>query len=133
MAAVLFPRVHAMHIEHTQFDHALVVAPQGRIDHTNGDAFRAALAPHVDSALAAARQIVIDLSQVDYISSAGLRAFMLVAKQVRGAGGTLVVAALQPIVREIFEISRFTLLFRTFASIEDALNALAGATAAETA
>jgi anti-anti-sigma factor len=116
-----------MHIEHRQFDHAVVVTPAGRIDHTNGDAFRAALAPHVQAALAAARQIVIDLSQVDYISSAGLRAFMLVAKQLRGTGGTLVVADLQPIVREIFEISRFTLLFRAYGSTDEALQSLEAA------
>jgi anti-sigma B factor antagonist/stage II sporulation protein AA (anti-sigma F factor antagonist) len=46
---------------------------------------------------------------------------MLASRQARAQGGTIVVAALQPLVREIFEISKFTLLFRCFASVAEAL------------
>ena len=46
---------------------------------------------------------------------------MLARKQAKAQGGTLVVAGLQPIVREIFEISRFTVVFEIFPSARDAL------------
>jgi anti-sigma B factor antagonist/stage II sporulation protein AA (anti-sigma F factor antagonist) len=64
---------------------------------------------------------VLDLGAVDYIASVGLRVLMLASRQVRAQGGTIVVAALQPLVREIFEISKFTLVFACFATVADAL------------
>jgi anti-anti-sigma factor len=64
---------------------------------------------------------VLDLSGVDYISSAGLRVLMLARKQAKVQGGTLVVAGLTPVVKEIFEISRFTVVFEVFGSVRDAL------------
>ena len=65
------------------------------------------------------------MANVEYISSAGLRCFMLAAKQARTQGGTIVIAAMQPIVKEIFEISRFTLLFESFGSVREAVSAIA--------
>ena len=44
---------------------------------------------------------MLDLSGVDYISSVGLRVLMLAAKQAKKQGGTVVVANLQTVVREI--------------------------------
>jgi len=67
------------------------------------------------------RTLLLDLSGVDYISSAGLRCFMLAEKQARAQGGLVVVAAMQPVVKEIFEISRFTLVFETFATVREAI------------
>jgi anti-anti-sigma factor len=64
---------------------------------------------------------VLDFSKVEYISSVGLRVLMLAAKQSREQGGTIVVAALQPVVREIFEISRFNLVFECFGTTRAAL------------
>jgi anti-anti-sigma regulatory factor len=46
---------------------------------------------------------------------------MLARKQAKAQAGTLVVARLQPVVREIFEISRFTLVFDIFGSVREAL------------
>jgi anti-anti-sigma factor len=99
---------------------ALVLSPRGRIDHESAEAFKAALGPHLD-ACGPGRPLVLDLSGVDYIASIGLRVLMLASRQSRAQGGTIVVAALQPLVREIFEISKFTLVFRCFASVADAL------------
>ena len=66
--------------------------------------------------------IVVDLSAVDYISSAGLRALMLASrhkpKELR-----LAVACLNEVVREIFSIGRFSQVVPTFATVEDALAA----------
>ncbi len=51
--------------------------------------------------------LVLDFAGVDYISSVGLRVLMIAAKQTRGNGARIAVAALQPVVAEIFAISRF--------------------------
>lgn len=115
--------------QHATFGDVTVLTPIGRIDHTNSEAFRAALAPHVERSLAEGGRLVIDLSRVDYISSAGLHTFLLAAKQARSGGATIVVAALRPVVKEIFEISRFTLLFEVFNDVDAALRTLSTAAA----
>jgi anti-anti-sigma factor len=71
--------------------------------------------------------VVIDLADVEYISSVGLRVLMLASKQAKAQGGALVVADLQPVVREIFEISRFTLVVEVFATLREALAKLSPA------
>lgn len=102
----------------------VVLSPRGRIDHASAEAFRAALGPHLAQA-GPGRPLVLDLGAVDYIASVGLRALMLASRQARAQGGTIVVAGLGPLLREIFEISKFTLVFPCFATVADALGDLA--------
>jgi len=70
---------------------------------------------------------VIDLAGVEYISSVGLRVLMLASKQAKAQGGSLAVADLQPVVREIFEISRFNLVLEVFPTLREALAKLSPA------
>ncbi len=107
----------------------LVVAVTGRIDYMNAEDFKSALQPHVANCAAGGDRVVLDLSQLEYVSSAGLRVLMIAAKDVRARKGTLVAVSLQPVVREIFEISRFTLVFDVFDSVQDALRAISPAAA----
>ena len=100
---------------------ALVVAPAGRLDHDTCEAFRTGLQPHLDSALRGKQCVVLDLSDLEYISSAGLRCFMLAAKQADAQGGRIMVAAPRPVVAEILQISRFNLVFRVWGSLREAL------------
>ncbi len=110
-----------MEIKSRSYDSVLVVSPTGRIDHANSEDFRNSLAPLVDRCKSDGDQIVMDLAEVEYISSAGLRCFMLAEKQAKAQGGTIVIAAMQPVVKEIFEISRFTLVFETFSTVRESL------------
>jgi len=107
-----------------RFGNAIVLSPAGRLDHATADDFKDALLAQMGSCIAGQELLVLDLSKVPYIASVGLRALMIASKQVKVQGGTLVVAALQPVVNEIFEISRFTLVFNTFPSVRDALAAI---------
>ncbi len=110
-----------MEIGNQVFDHILVLSPVGRIDHANSEKFRAALGPFLDRCRSGGESLIFDLGAVDYISSAGLRCFMLAEKQAKTQGGKITIAAMQPVVKEIFEISRFTLVFETFARVRDAI------------
>lgn len=101
-----------------------VVAVSGRIDHLNAAAFHDALNPHLEQCKADGDRVVIDLSGLDYISSAGLRIFMIAAKQARTQGGRIAVAQMQPLVQEIFEISHFHLVYEIFATTDEAVAAL---------
>ncbi|MGH7390066.1 MAG: STAS domain-containing protein [Candidatus Rokuibacteriota bacterium] len=114
-----------MELAQRRYPGAIVLSPVGRIGHDEAEAFRQALQAHLVTCAAGRDAVVLDLGAVEYVSSAGLRALLLAARQAKAQGGTLVVAALTPFVREIFEISRFTMLFRTFTSVRDALAELA--------
>ena len=51
--------------------------------------------------------VVIDFSRLDYISSAGLRIVLVVAKRMKQAGRRLVLTGFQPNIKDVFEISGF--------------------------
>ena len=113
-----------MPLAHRLYDNALVLAPSGRLDHDNCEAFREALAPHLQSSAKDAMPIVLDLSGLEYVSSAGLRCFMLASRQAKAQHGRIFVAALQPMVAEIFQISHFNLVFQVFPTVRDAIAAV---------
>ena len=107
-----------------RFAETVVLSPHGRIDHATAEEFKTALLAELDACAPGRDRVVLDLGGVEYIASVGLRALMLAARQAKAQGSTLVVAALQPLVREVFEISRFTLLFTVFPTVRDALASL---------
>jgi anti-anti-sigma factor len=119
-----------MKLDSRTYADTLVVAPAGRLDHDNCEAFRAGLQPLLDRALASRQRIVVDLSGLEYVSSAGLRCFMLAAKQAGAQGGKIVLAALRPVVAEIFQISRFDMVFELHPSVREALAAVSADAAA---
>ncbi len=103
---------------------AVVLAPAGRVDMATSDQFRDRVLALIDTCAKAQQAVVLDFSAVDYISSAGLRVLMLAAKQVRISGGTVVIAALQPVVLEIFQISRFDKVVSCHPGVAEALAAV---------
>ncbi len=114
-----------MDIGARSFANVTVIAPRGRIDHQSADAFGAALAPHLERCEGESCKLVLDLSEVDYMSSVGLRALMVAAKQARAQGGTIVVSGLGETLREIFQISRFDRVFTVYDGVREALNSVA--------
>jgi anti-anti-sigma factor len=94
-----------------------VVPLAGRID--------AATAPAVNKAVRAAmadgvRQIVVELREVTFLSSSGLRALLLLARELRREGGDLVLCALQPQVAEVFHLTGFDQIFQLHHTREEA-------------
>lgn len=113
-----------MPLPHRSYGDARVLAPAGRLDHDNYEAFRADLVVHEAACARDGHTLVLDLSALEYISSAGLRCFMLAAKEAKARNGRVLLAAMQPVVAEIFKISRFNLLFEIFPTLRDALAAV---------
>jgi anti-anti-sigma factor len=119
-----------MALKARNFANALVVAVAGRLDQDNCDAFRTDLMAHVDRSSRESGTVVLDLAGLEYVSSAGLRCFMLASREAKSQGGRIFVAALQPMVAEIFAISHFTLLFQVFPTVREALAAASSEAAA---
>jgi len=66
-------------------------------------------------------RIVIDLSRVTYIDSAGMKALILAMQEVEAYGGKFFLSAPQETIRSIFESSRLDRLFRIFPDVDAAL------------
>jgi len=107
-----------------RYANAVVLSVTGRLDQDTCDAFRADLMVHVEATGRDSGAIILDLTGLEYVSSAGLRCFMLASRQAKAQHGRIVVAALQPMVAEIFEISHFNLVFQVFPQVREALGAV---------
>lgn len=116
-----------MEITESQYGDAVVLAVVGRIDQSTAPQFQSALLAVVGTRGAC---VVVDFGAVPYISSVGLRALMIAAKQAKANVLPLAVAGLSPDVNEVFEISRFNHVVRIFDSVAVALGELSGEAAA---
>jgi anti-anti-sigma factor len=107
-----------MQIHHSIHDRVTVIAPSGRIDTTTSGVVEQDLRRVVDSG---ARDLVVNFSNVDYISSAGLRVFLVIAKRMRDLKGRLVLCAMPEPVRQVFHLAGFMPLFLVEPSQDQAL------------
>ncbi|HET9483209.1 MAG TPA: STAS domain-containing protein, partial [Xanthomonadales bacterium] len=94
-----------------------VLAPVGRLD--TDSAADLELCVH-DVLGTGVRHFVVDLAQINYVSSAGLRVLLMLAKSVDGKG-SLRVSGLNPQVQQVFDIAGFTKLFAIHPDRESAL------------
>jgi len=102
-----------------------VAKVSGRIDQTTAAQFQNLLAPLLEAVKAGAAPLLLDFSGVCYISSVGLRVLMLAAKQTRTQQGQIAIAALTPMVAEVFQISRFHLVLQVHPDVATAVASLA--------
>ena len=85
---------------------ATYVVPEGRMDFDAAPGFQEA----IERVMAGAKPpaIIVDGAKLEYVSSAGLRAVLLAARAAQRAGIPFALCALQPAVREVFELSGFS-------------------------
>jgi anti-anti-sigma factor len=110
-----------MALAHRNYGAVRVVSPRGRLDHDNCDAFQHDLADHLDACAREGAALVLDMSGLEYVSSAGLRCLMIAARQAAARQGRVVAAAPQPVVAEILQISRFNLVLPVYGTTREAL------------
>jgi anti-anti-sigma factor len=112
-----------MEIAETRERGAVIVTPTGRVDSTTSDR----LERHLAALLAGGeRRIVVDFSRVDYISSAGLRVMLVLAKKMKDARGAVALCAMGDPVRQVFELAGFLPLFAVDGSKDAAVRRVAG-------
>ena len=102
-----------MQISEDKNGDVLTVALKGRLDAATSKTVEEFLLRKID---AGEKHLVLDLSQLEYISSVGLRVFMMAAKRLKVVQGKIVVCSLTPTIKQVFEIAGFTNLFPMFDS-----------------
>ena len=69
--------------------------------------------------------LVVNLSGLEYTSSAGLRVMLNAVKDARAHGGDLRVAAVRPTVNKVFEMSGFTSILKFYPAVDAAVKSFA--------
>lgn len=84
------------------------VTLNGRLDTTNVREFEKQIAGLYDPAILSIEMDCIDFT---YISSSGLRIFLILQKSVMARGGTLVLLNMRDEIKEVFDMTGFSAIF----------------------
>lgn len=109
-----------MNLKEFKSEKAVVIEIEGRLDTTNYNQLEKKILEFID---ANEINILIDCAKMDYVSSSGLRIFLMALKKITALKGKFLLCGLQENIAEIFEISGFTSIFQIFANQEKALEA----------
>jgi anti-anti-sigma factor len=95
-----------------------IVGLRGRLDATSSPGVEKQLQALIDQG---EERLVLDFSELVYISSLGLRVLIVMAKNVQNVNGKLALAGLNDHIYEIFRIAHFTSIFSIYPSCEEAV------------
>ncbi|RJP22452.1 MAG: anti-sigma factor antagonist [Candidatus Omnitrophota bacterium] len=104
-------------------DPILHISLQGRFDAVGARDVDASFGQSLQSG---DKYVIVDMLQVDYLSSAGLRVILSAFQRLHRAGGSLAIADLQPYCRSVLEMAGFTSAFPIFDSINEAVSFMEG-------
>ena len=116
-----------MEVKEQSVAEATFLAISGRCDAETARDFEAALIATLDRGV---RALALDLSGLEYVSSAGLRILLLAAKRTKAEGAPLTLFGLQPQVAKVLELSGFARLLPIAGDREEALAAIGAASPA---
>lgn len=95
----------------------LILLPAGRLDSENSPSFEKTVEDAVEKGQ---KNIIVDMSEVNYMSSRGLRAFLTGAKCAQAAGGKLVACSSQEAVQKVFDMTGVATIMGVFGTLEEA-------------
>ena len=96
----------------------VILAVQGRLDAATSPFFEEQVLPMI---AAGDKNFLLDLANLDYISSAALRRLLFFAKQAEDRGGRVALLSVQSPILEILDMAGFTQLFAIFTDQEEAI------------
>lgn len=109
-----------MNLTQEKLNDHLLLQVVGRLDTTQSDSFEKQIMEILDQGH---EKIILDCKGLNYISSSGLRIFLIMQKKMMGAGGQFKICSLQPSIKEIFDMSGFTMIFSIYQDVDEALKA----------
>lgn len=107
-----------LRVEVRQQGHTAVFAPSGELDHHTADLLSTPLDAAVDSGVS---RLVIDCSGLEFCDSTGLNVLLGARLRAEAAGGGVHLAAMQPTVARVFEITGADAVFTVHATLDEAL------------
>lgn len=112
----------AMEIQNQVQDGVHIISLRGRFDAPSAPDAERALRELLQQGMS---RVVLDMSEVEYISSGGLRVVIMLTKALEKVGGELKLCGLTPFVSEVFKITNLSKRYEICANREQALAAFA--------
>jgi anti-sigma B factor antagonist len=106
-----------MDIGESRHADVLILVVSGRLDTTTAKAFEDRILARIDSG---DRRLVIDLLHLEYVSSSGLRVFLLAAKRL-GPERKIAVCSLKGHIRRVFDLVGFSSIVDIYGSRDEAV------------
>ena len=102
-----------MEITTKEFNHCHLINLNGRVDSATAPQFTQVMDSLIDKGV---YKFVVDMSHLEYMSSAGFRALLGAQRSCKRYNrGEVILAAVPPRIQEALELAGFTELFKTFA------------------
>ncbi len=99
----------------------LIIHVEGRLDAITSGDFEKEVMPMIQQS---GQPVLIDFGNLDYISSAGLRTLLLLAKEMKKNNNLLALCGLNEAIMEVIRISGFDTIVSVYPTIEDGINLL---------
>lgn len=109
-----------MNVKVFESEEYTLVSVEGRVDTTNAGEFEKPLTEVINGGC---KKLILDCSGLNYISSSGLRIFLVVQKKMTALKGHFILCSLQPSIKEIFDISGFSSIFSIHPDKDSAISA----------
>jgi len=101
----------------------LVIHPEGRLDTMTAGEFEKEVTPLIRQS---GLNVLIDFGKLDYISSAGLRSILILAKEMKKKENNFALCCLNETIMEVFRISGFDTIITIYPTLENGLSFLKG-------
>jgi anti-sigma B factor antagonist len=100
---------------------AVILVLSGKLDATTAKTFEDRILGVINSGT---QRLVVDLSQLDYVSSSGLRVFIIAAKRLQTVDGKIVLCSMKDNVRQVFDLAGFSSMLSIYGSRDEAIKGL---------
>ena len=113
-----------MEITVTEQNNITIIALKGNLDATTADSVSQRISTELGNSAEADSKnanMIIDLSGIQFMSSAGLRAILAATQDARGAGGDLRLAEGDKNIKRVLDFSGFTRIMKYYDSVDEAV------------
>lgn len=106
-----------MKVDFKTQNNILIIKVNGSIDSNTAPEIQ----EKILGASADSKNVIIDLSEVDFVSSAGLRVILMIYRQIKSKDGKVVLVGVSEEIRDVMTVTGFANFFEMVDSIENAL------------
>lgn len=110
-----------MEIKYSKKDDITIVTINGKMDTYSSEDFESSMLQILELG---DKKIIIDFSNVDFISSAGLRVLIMTAKKLKAVNGVLFLSSFKDYLKDMMDTVGFSSIFNIHPSVDEAIKKL---------
>jgi len=98
-------------------DEVICLELSGRLDTNTSKDLEKAIS---ELSIAKETKLLLDFTDIEYVSSSGLRVILLTAKKIKSESGKLVLFGMKDVIKEVFDMTGFTPILNIVSTAEEA-------------